>query len=190
MMGVPVFVSQLALIFSCQLMSVSAFRATTLLHDSKRMASRSRVKAAEVSYDQEEYETYSRCMSPMEERSSVLSEGNEFSGKSSSWSWLKSFFVKPAYNSGSGTLILLRCGQSTYNANQTFTGWLDPDLTPLGIQECVQASQLLLAEGYETPDVVYTSRLKRAVKSVWTCLEELDALFLPVFKTYRLNQRM
>ena len=83
---------------------------------------------------------------------------------------------------------MLRCGQSEFNVNQTFTGWMDPDLTEEGVRECEHAARLLLAEGYE-PDVVYTSRLTRAVKSVWTLLEGLDALYTPVFKTYRLNQR-
>eukprot|EP00977_Amphora_coffeiformis_P005239 scaffold1123_cov168-Amphora_coffeaeformis.AAC.7 len=88
-----------------------------------------------------------------------------------------------------GKLILVRCGQSEFNANQTFTGWNDPSLTDRGIQECQHVARLLQAEGFEI-DTVYTSKLQRAIKSAWIILQELDALFLPVFKTFRLNQRM
>ena len=87
-----------------------------------------------------------------------------------------------------GALILLRCGESTWNANQTFTGWADPDLTDAGYQECEHAARLLLAQGY-SPDVVYTSRLKRAVRSAWTVLAEMDSQYLPVYKSWRLNER-
>ncbi|KAG7342738.1 phosphoglyceromutase [Nitzschia inconspicua] len=87
-----------------------------------------------------------------------------------------------------GKLILLRCGQSEWNANGTFTGWADPDLTQQGIQECQHAARLLLAEGYE-PDLVYTSRLKRSIKSAAYVLSELGTLFLPLQKSWRLNER-
>jgi len=87
-----------------------------------------------------------------------------------------------------GKLILLRCGQSEWNANGTFTGWADPDLTQQGIQECQHAARLLLAEGYE-PDLVYTSRLKRSIRSARYVLSELGTLFLPVQKSWRLNER-
>jgi len=88
-----------------------------------------------------------------------------------------------------GKLILLRCGESTWNANRTFSGWADfPDLTERGLQECRHAARLLLSEGYQ-PDIVYTSRLKRAVRSTWTVLEEIESLYLPVFKSWRLNER-
>ena len=88
-----------------------------------------------------------------------------------------------------GKLILIRCGQSEYYANHTFTGWSDPSLTERGVQECEHAARLLVAEGYEI-DTVYTSKLQRAIKSAWIVLEQMDALFLPVYKTFRLNQRM
>jgi 2,3-bisphosphoglycerate-dependent phosphoglycerate mutase len=143
-------------------------------------------------YEPEEYEEYSSSLSPKEERADVLSEGLEYLTKRPAWkkaarktvNVVKKVFPKKK----TGALILLRCGQSEFNANQTFTGWMDPDLTEQGIKECEHASRLLLAEGYE-PDVVYTSRLKRAIKSTWYLLEGIDALFTPVFKTYRLNQR-
>jgi 2,3-bisphosphoglycerate-dependent phosphoglycerate mutase len=87
-----------------------------------------------------------------------------------------------------GKLILLRCGQSAWNANGTFTGWADPDISEVGIQECQHAARLLLAEGYE-PDIVYTSRLKRSIRSAWYVLEELGTTFLPILKSWRLNER-
>lgn len=96
--------------------------------------------------------------------------------------------ILPKRTGKRGALILLRCGESTFNANQTFTGWADPDLTSEGIQECEHAARLLLAQGY-SPDVVYTSRLKRAVRSAWTVLAEMDSQYLPVYKSYRLNER-
>jgi 2,3-bisphosphoglycerate-dependent phosphoglycerate mutase len=143
-------------------------------------------------YEPEEYEEYSNSLSPKQERADVLSEGIEYNGKSPLW---KKAVRYPAYlarkvlpKTKPGALVLLRCGQSEFNANQTFTGWKDPDLTEEGVRECEHAARLLLAEGYE-PDIVYTSRLTRAIKSTWTLLEGLDALYTPVFKTYRLNQR-
>jgi len=143
-------------------------------------------------YEPEDYEEYSNSLSPKEERADVLAEGIEYNGQRPLWKKAVRYPVhavrKVLPKTKRGALILLRCGQSEYNANQTFTGWMDPDLTEEGVRECEHAARLLLAEGYE-PDVVYTSRLTRAVKSVWTLLEGLDALYTPVFKTYRLNQR-
>lgn len=135
---------------------------------------------------EEEYEVYSRCLSPAMERAKVEAEGLEYEPR-------RSRRLRPRLlvrrRTRPGAVILLRCGQSEFNANQTFTGWADPKLTLLGREEMQHAGRLLLAEGYE-PDVVYTSRLQRAIQSTWTVLERLDALFLPVHKTYRLNQRM
>ena len=103
--------------------------------------------------------------------------------------WQKALNFLPKKAKGEpGALILLRCGESTWNANQTFTGWADPDLTAAGYQECEHAARLLLAQGY-SPDVVYTSRLKRAVRSAWTVLAEMDSQYLPVYKSWRLNER-
>lgn len=142
-------------------------------------------------YEPEDYEEYSSSLSPKEERADVLSEGLEYLAKRSVLKKAARTTINVArkvLKKKTGALILLRCGQSEFNANQTFTGWMDPDLTEQGIKECEHAARLLLAEGYE-PDVVYTSRLKRAVKSTWYLLEGIDALYTPVFKTYRLNQR-
>jgi 2,3-bisphosphoglycerate-dependent phosphoglycerate mutase len=87
-----------------------------------------------------------------------------------------------------GTLILIRHGESEWNANQTFTGWADPDLNPKGWREAEHAARLLLEGGYEI-DVVFTSRLKRAIRTVWILLSELQQVHLPVFKSWRLQER-
>jgi len=87
-----------------------------------------------------------------------------------------------------GSLILLRCGESEWTKTGRFTGWADPDLIREGVLEVEHAGRLLLSEGYE-PDIIYTSRLKRAVKSTWTIVNALNAPFLPVFKSWRLNER-
>lgn len=88
-----------------------------------------------------------------------------------------------------GTLILVRHGESEWNKNKTFTGWADPDLTEQGRREVEHAARLLMAGGYKI-DVVFTSRLKRAIRSVWILLQELNEVYLPVFKSWRLNERM
>lgn len=88
-----------------------------------------------------------------------------------------------------GTLILVRHGESLWNANKTFTGWADPGLSERGVREVEHAARLLLEEGYEI-DVVFTSRLQRAIRSVWIILQEMNQVYLPVFKSWRLNERM
>jgi 2,3-bisphosphoglycerate-dependent phosphoglycerate mutase len=88
-----------------------------------------------------------------------------------------------------GTLILVRHGESLWNSNKTFTGWADPDLSERGFREAQHAARLLLEGGYEI-DVVFTSRLKRAIRSSWVVLKEMNQVYLPVFKSWRLNERM
>lgn len=88
-----------------------------------------------------------------------------------------------------GTLILIRHGESLWNYNKTFTGWADPDLSERGLREAEHAARLLLESGYEI-DVVFTSRLQRAIRTTWIILQELNQVFLPVFKSWRLNERM
>ena len=88
-----------------------------------------------------------------------------------------------------GTLILVRHGESEWNANKTFTGWADPDLSEQGVRETEHAARLLLAGGYDI-DVVFTSRLTRAIRSVWIILVEMNQVYIPVFKSWRLNERM
>lgn len=87
------------------------------------------------------------------------------------------------------TLVLLRHGQSTWNQENRFTGWVDVPLSPLGIEESRRAGQLLRALGLEF-DIAFTSVLTRAIKTSWIVLEELDAMWLPVIQSWRINERM
>ena len=86
------------------------------------------------------------------------------------------------------TLVLLRHGQSTWNLENRFTGWTDVDLTEQGIAEAREAGRLLKSEGYDF-DLCYTSVLKRAIKTLWLALEEMDRVWLPVVREWRLNER-
>lgn len=86
------------------------------------------------------------------------------------------------------TLVLLRHGQSTWNLENRFTGWQDVDLSAIGIKEAKEAGCLLRDEGMIV-DVVHTSLQKRAIRTVALTLEELDLLWIPVHKTWRLNER-
>ena len=99
----------------------------------------------------------------------------------------RALFPKPPVEPG--TLILVRHGESLWNANKTFTGWADPDLSERGYREVEHAARLILEGGYEI-DVVFTSRLKRAIRSAWIILQEMNQVYLPVFKSWRLNERM
>jgi 2,3-bisphosphoglycerate-dependent phosphoglycerate mutase len=85
-------------------------------------------------------------------------------------------------------LVLIRHGESTWNLENRFTGWVDVDLTDTGIAQAKKAGQLLKAEGYEF-DVAYTSVLKRAIRTLWLALDEMDRTWLPVMKHWRLNER-
>ena len=87
------------------------------------------------------------------------------------------------------TLVLLRHGQSQWNQENRFTGWVDVPLSAQGMLEAKRAGELLRAEGL-TFDVAYTSVLKRAVKTLWIALEELDLLWIPVHRSWRVNERM
>ena len=85
-------------------------------------------------------------------------------------------------------LVLLRHGESTWNLENRFTGWTDVELTPKGIQEAHEAARLLKEGGF-TFDAAYTSLLKRAIRTLWITLDGLDRLWLPVEKSWRLNER-
>ena len=85
-------------------------------------------------------------------------------------------------------LVLIRHGESTWNLENRFTGWTDVDLTPVGVQQAMSAGQLLKAEGWDF-DICYTSVLKRAIRTLWLTLDEMDRTWLPVVKDYRLNER-
>ncbi len=85
-------------------------------------------------------------------------------------------------------LVLIRHGESTWNLENRFTGWTDVDLTPTGVAPAQNAGRLLKAEGFEF-DVAYTSVLKRAIRTLWLTLDEMDRTWLPTLKTWRLNER-
>lgn len=85
-------------------------------------------------------------------------------------------------------LVLIRHGESTWNLENRFTGWTDVDLTPTGIEQARNAGQLLKSEGYDF-DVAYTSVLKRATRTLWHVLDEMDRTWLPVLHSWRLNER-
>lgn len=87
-----------------------------------------------------------------------------------------------------GKLMLVRHGQSIWNLENLFTGWIDVDLSPQGCEEARSAGRELAKAGF-VPDVVLTSVLKRAIRTQWLMLEELDMLWLPVERTWRLNER-
>jgi 2,3-bisphosphoglycerate-dependent phosphoglycerate mutase len=85
-------------------------------------------------------------------------------------------------------LVLLRHGESTWNQENRFTGWTDVDLSDRGRAEAQEAGRLL-AEGGYVFDVAYTSVLKRAIRTLWAALDALDLLWIPVVKSWRLNER-
>jgi 2,3-bisphosphoglycerate-dependent phosphoglycerate mutase len=87
-----------------------------------------------------------------------------------------------------GKLVLCRHGQSDWNLKNLFTGWTDVDLTDLGRQEAVDAGRTLRDLGFEF-DIAYTSVLKRAIRTLWLMLDELDAMWIPVVRDWRLNER-
>ena len=85
-------------------------------------------------------------------------------------------------------LVLIRHGESTWNLENRFTGWTDVDLTPTGLAQAVSAGRLLKAEGYDF-DLCYTSVLKRATRTLWHVVDEMDRTWLPVAHSWRLNER-
>lgn len=87
-----------------------------------------------------------------------------------------------------GKLVLCRHGQSDWNRQNRFTGWTDVDLTRQGLEEATRAGRQLKALGLEF-DLAYTSVLKRAIRTLWTILDEMDRLWIPVIRDWRLNER-
>lgn len=85
-------------------------------------------------------------------------------------------------------LVLLRHGESIWNLENRFTGWTDVDLTPKGIEEAKEAARLLNEGGY-TFDVAHTSVLKRAIRTLWITMDGMDLMWLPVHRSWRLNER-
>jgi 2,3-bisphosphoglycerate-dependent phosphoglycerate mutase len=86
------------------------------------------------------------------------------------------------------TLVLLRHGESSWNKENRFTGWTDVELSEKGVQEATQAGRLLKDGGYVF-DVAYTSVLKRAIKTLWLALEQMDLMWIPIHNSWRLNER-
>jgi 2,3-bisphosphoglycerate-dependent phosphoglycerate mutase len=86
------------------------------------------------------------------------------------------------------TLVLLRHGESTWNRENRFTGWTDVDLSRRGMTEAHEAGRLLRMEGFVF-DEAYTSVLKRAIKTLWIALDELDLMWIPIHNRWRLNER-
>lgn len=85
-------------------------------------------------------------------------------------------------------LVLIRHGESTWNVDNRFTGWTDVDLSPKGVGEAHEAARLLKEGGY-TFDVAHTSTLKRAIRTLWLLLDDMDLMWLPVHRSWRLNER-
>ena len=85
-------------------------------------------------------------------------------------------------------LVLLRHGESVWNKENRFTGWVDVDLSEQGVAEANKAGQLLKEQGYSF-DVAYTSVLKRAIRTLWIVLDVMDLMWLPVHRSWRLNER-
>lgn len=85
-------------------------------------------------------------------------------------------------------VVLLRHGESHWNRENRFTGWTDVDLSEKGIEEAHEAGRTLLAEGFRF-DIAFTSVLKRAIRTLWITLDEMDLMWIPVVRNWRLNER-
>lgn len=85
-------------------------------------------------------------------------------------------------------IVLIRHGESLWNLENRFTGWTDVDLSDEGLKEAREAGQILKANGFEF-NMAYTSVLKRAIRTLWLILHEMDLMWIPVHKTWKLNER-
>lgn len=85
-------------------------------------------------------------------------------------------------------LVLLRHGESTWNKENKFTGWTDVDLSEKGVVEATKAAQVLMKEGFNF-DIAFTSVLKRAIRTLWITLDGMDLMWIPVLRSWRLNER-
>ena len=85
-------------------------------------------------------------------------------------------------------LVLIRHGESIWNKENRFTGWTDVDLSERGIREATEAGQILKKEGFNFK-IAYTSYLTRAIRTLWLIEEQMDLLWIPVYKTWRLNEK-
>ncbi len=86
------------------------------------------------------------------------------------------------------TLVLLRHGESTWNKENLFTGWTDVDLSEKGVQEAKEGGRVLKEQGYMF-DIAFTSVLKRAIRTLWFVMDEMDLMWIPVVRDWRLNER-
>lgn len=85
-------------------------------------------------------------------------------------------------------LVLLRHGESTWNKENRFTGWTDVDLSEKGIGEAKKAGHVLKDAGFDF-DIAFTSVLKRAIRTLWIVLDQMDLMWIPVYRSWRLNER-
>ena len=85
-------------------------------------------------------------------------------------------------------VVLLRHGESDWNKQNRFTGWTDVDLSEKGIAEAKEGARVLKEQGY-TFDIAYTSVLKRAIRTLWIVMDEMDLMWIPVYRSWRLNER-
>ncbi|UOF93705.1 MAG: 2,3-diphosphoglycerate-dependent phosphoglycerate mutase [Bordetella sp.] len=85
-------------------------------------------------------------------------------------------------------LVLIRHGQSQWNLENRFTGWTDIDLTKIGCEQAKKSGELLKSKGFIF-DIAYTSFLKRAIRTLWIILDSMNTMYVPVYKTWRLNER-
>ena len=85
-------------------------------------------------------------------------------------------------------IVFMRHGESTWNLSNRFTGWTDVDLTEKGVAEAKAAGKVLKESGF-TFDLAYTSVLKRAIRTLWLSLDEMDMMYLPIKNDWRLNER-
>ncbi|CAB9497037.1 3-bisphosphoglycerate-dependent phosphoglycerate mutase [Seminavis robusta] len=178
--------------FSMAFTSTSSSSSTTKSHWGRAVpfaATKSRI-------DQEHDDDYSRGLSPRQERAQIQKEHIPLYDEGSKWPrrcW--NLLTKPfrRHHQKPGTLILIKSGESKWKKRGIFTGWTNSNnqvtLTPQGEQECRHASRLLLEAGYSC-DQVHCSMLNRAIQSVWIINKETGSIFLPVYKSWRLNERM
>lgn len=85
-------------------------------------------------------------------------------------------------------VVLIRHGESDWNKENRFTGWTDVDLSPKGIEEAGNAAKLLIEAGF-TFDIAFTSVLKRAIRTLWIVMDKMDLMWIPVIRSWRLNER-
>lgn len=150
--------------------------------------------AEQHSHDDNEHVEYSRSLfSSRQERAQIDQEYIPLYDEGPLWRRRLLRPVKALHRKANhqppGTLIFIKSGESTSKKDGSFTGWADPKLTTQGEQECRHAARLLLEAGYE-PDLIYTSMLNRAIHSVWIINNEMNSIFLPAYKSWRLNERM